>query len=152
MAIETTFMFTVIEKPQSHVLCGHVGVCPDLSTCFTFSTCLLYFLLASVLFSNKPGARQWYQMQVEQINHTTVKKRAINSSLRQSTLPRHTYVNQTDQFPFITLIPLAVGLVSFLPFLSQRPGKNYGIWCAEIEGEDISTAIISGSKLLNLGT
>lgn len=50
------FVFTVIEESaKSSVVWACGTMCPDLTTCFTFSTLLVHFLLASVLFSNKPG-------------------------------------------------------------------------------------------------
>lgn len=59
------FVFTVIEEiTKSCVVWARGSVCPDLTTCFTFSALLLHFLLASGLFSNKPGAKEclFYQM------------------------------------------------------------------------------------------
>lgn len=56
MVIEMAFVFTVIEESaKSCVVWACGSVCSDLTTCFTFSTFFVHFLLASVLFSNKPG-------------------------------------------------------------------------------------------------
>lgn len=56
MVIEMAFAFRVIEESaKSCVVWACGSLCPDLTTCFTFSTFLVHFLLASVLFSNKPG-------------------------------------------------------------------------------------------------
>lgn len=51
-------VFTVTEETAKSCVMWACGcVCLDHTTCLTFPTFSLHFLLASVLFSNKPGCK-----------------------------------------------------------------------------------------------